>query len=227
MNICLMYKEKNSHSVLRDYFARSAKYHVEEISLHEGNTLESLKKDSIDIIIFDVISRSEYDIDSTHLEKIKEIASGVPILLATGSNETSKYREKMLDFGVDGCVQLPFLQEELFLRIEKLSQKKNTLLFSGTKIDNEYVEMDIRDHTVKAKGERINLTKTEYSILFHLFLHKDTVVSNRDLFSCLDIHTKSNSHALNIHIFNVRKKIKDMNFIRTVPNYGFTIHSAS
>lgn len=223
MNICLIHKEKSGPSTLCNFLQSAKKYSVVQFSLYELDALTYIEKNNVDVILLDVISMSDYETDSLFLENIIKGNWNIPVLLATQSNETSKYREKMLDKGVDSCIQLPFLREELFIRLDKLLQKKETLLFSGTKIDANHVEMDIREHTVKTEGEEISLTKTEYGILFHLFLHKNTIVSTKDLSLCLDNQNNIDSHALNIHIFNLRRKIKNMGIIRTVPLYGFMV----
>jgi DNA-binding response OmpR family regulator len=76
---------------------------------------------------------------------------------------------------------------------------------------------------VEVEGEKLLLTKTEYSILLHLFLHKNIIVSHKELLSCLDEETSKDTLAINIHIFNLRKKIKNVHLIKTVPLYGFII----
>ena len=133
MNVCLLHKGKRNTSGVK-IFLQYPQYNVEEISLEEVNT-ESLRRISSDVIIFDVVNSHGDCDDIILLQKIQEITKATPILLATRDNEEASYRENMLDAGVDGCVQLPFLPEELFLRLEKLIKKKNTLLFNGININ--------------------------------------------------------------------------------------------
>jgi DNA-binding response OmpR family regulator len=223
MKIYIIHKEKNSLSSLRANFDDSSHF-LEEVCLEEIG-LKGIEDMRSDIMIFDVTDSQGVHEDSHLIQKIRESAPTVPLLLATSASESSQYREMMLNAGVDGCIQIPFLSEELMLRIEKLVTKKDTLLFSGTKIEARSVEMDIRNHTVNTGEGRVPLTKTEYRILFHLFLHKNSIVSYRELLGCLDEKTKENPLVLNIHICKLRKKIKDAHIIRTIPMYGFTISS--
>lgn len=220
MNICLIHKGKNNTSGIEVYL-QDSKHVVQEVCLQDNLDLKNIRKP--DVVIFDIISTKGEDNDYLLLKKIQLITESTPVLLATNSNESSKYREFMLDAGVDGCIQTPFLQEELFLRLEKLMKKKNTRFFSGTKIEANNVEIDIKSHRVELEGEKVSLTKTEYSILLHLFLHKDILVTSKELSSCLVEETGQGSSAINIHIFNLRKKIKNIGFIRTVPSYGFMV----
>lgn len=221
MKICIIHKEKNNLSTLRSSFANSPHF-LHEVCLEEIG-LQGIRDIVSDVIIFDVTDSQGAYTDSHLAKKIRETTKTIPILLATNHGESSQYREMMLDAGVDGCIQLPFLNEELALRIEKLLMKKDTLLFSGTKIAARSVEMDIRNHTVHIKEGCVPLTKTEYGILLHLFLHKNSIVSHKELFGCLDENIKEGSTVLNIHICKLRRKIKDAHIIKTVPLYGFMV----
>lgn len=221
MNICIIHKGNTNTSAVRSYLQENNDCCVHEISLYEG-TLSALYSRPFDIIIFDCITwKGEYT-DLFLIKEIRKMVPVVPILLATSSAETASYRETMLDGGVDGCVQTPFLQEELFLRIKKLLSKKSDLLFTGTIVETDEIRMDIRNHIVEHDGEKIELTKTEYSILLHLFLHKNILVSTKELSLCLK-EAGENSLALGIHIFNLRKKINRPSLIKTIPLYGFTV----
>jgi DNA-binding response OmpR family regulator len=222
MHICLLRKEKKETSGIKKYL-EGVPYSIEEISCDEKDFFQSITKSDADIIIFDVGDSKGGETDT---EVLKQLHTTVPVLLVTNSNETSIYREKMLDAGVDSCIQSPFLQEELLLRLKKLAIKKDTLLFFGTRIVVDGITIDIRNHTVTEEGEQISLTKTEYRILLHLLLHKDTIVSTKELILCLDEDIKEDSLALTTHIFNLRKKIKDVHFIKTVPLYGFTVSNS-
>lgn len=226
MKVCCIYKEENSFLKSENFLNSSFAYEVIFINITD-TSLDTLIQCDYDVIVFDVaMSKGELS-DAQVVTKIQSYTKSTPILLVTNSNELSKYRECMLDNGVDGCVQVPFLQEELFLRLKKLAQKKGDRLFSGTHIDIAGTIMDIRNHTVVVKKEEIALTKTEYSILLHLFLHKNIIVSTTELASCFQNESKESSLALNVHIFNIRKKIKDTKLIRTIPLYGFIISDRS
>jgi two-component system KDP operon response regulator KdpE len=221
MNVIIIHKGSKNSSSVRNYLDRNDEYSFEEISLYDG-TLSGLKDIIPDIVIFDSIIWKGDLSDVGLIKEIRKILPRVPILLASSNSESSKYHEEMLNEGVDGCVQVPFLAEELHLRIMKLVSKKNTLLFNGTSIGTEDVTMDIRNHVVAQHGEKVSLTKTEYSILLHLFLHKNVLVSTKELSSCLK-EAGEDSLALGTHIFNLRKKINSPELITTVPLYGFTV----
>lgn len=221
MNICIISKGIKDTSVLRVHFEQMKECSFIEISLSSG-TLESIINHSIDVVIFDCVTWAGELTDVDYVKEVRRIIPSIPILLVTSKEEHASYRELMLDGGVDGCLQVPFLTEELRLRVLKLASKKNTLLFSGTRITSEKVTVDVRNHVVTQCGEQVHLTRTEYSILLHLFFHKNLLVETKELLLYLP-GTNEDSLALHIHMFNLRRKIKHPNLIKTIPMYGFTV----
>jgi DNA-binding response OmpR family regulator len=224
MNVSIVYKNTTRASRISDLLKD-----VDSISLSEyvfEDVTSSLDIVRTEVVIFDITtSIGEYG-DAHYIKALKTINPKLPILLATNSTETARYREMMLDAGVDGCIQLPFLTDELLLRLTKLIAKRDTLLFNGTTVSVHDVSVNLRDHHVTSNGVGIHLTKSEYSILFHLLLHKEYVVHSRDLMGCIEDKATSSTKSLtiNTHIFNLRKKIGVENFIKTVPSYGFMIN---
>lgn len=225
MNICLIHKEKNDSSDLVSYL-RSSHHVLREVFLQEEE-LETLARSMVDVIVLDVSSHKGESSDLLFLKKLQDITRTIPVLLVTHATESALYRESMLNAGVDGSIQFPFLKEELFLRLEKLVTKKDTLLFKGTTVITHDVSVNMFNHVVEKKGQELSLTKTEYRILLHLFLHKNALVTTTELSECLSLEPKEDSLSLSIHIYNLRKKIQDCSLIRTIPLYGFTVSDLS
>ncbi len=225
MKICILYKSSKDNLGIAKYLDRdTSTIHRLQIS---SDTIGMLDNLVTDIIVMDTLHHKGEDQDVSLIKEIREKIKITPILLATGHEESSKYREAMLNSGIDGCIQEPFSKEELRLRMDKLLQKKDVLLFSGTKVQVDDVSMNLQNHTVKKSDKEINLTKTEYSILFHLFLHKNALVKNDDLSIYLGQNTSLDSESIYTHVFNIRKKINNDRLIKTVPNYGFMLSERS
>ena len=121
MKVCCIYKGKANQSELGT-FLKAPLCEVKVIELID-ETLEVLVESSPDVIVFDVTTSRGEEADVALLSKIQSLTKTVPILLATNNSESSKYRELMLDGGVDGCIQMPFLPEELVLRLKKFVLK--------------------------------------------------------------------------------------------------------
>lgn len=220
MHLFIFAKEGQYASPLHEYLHTS--HHVcTEITF--SNHLPDLDMpQDVDVCVFDVSKSagSEHDVDL--IKDIRIRMPHVPIILVTKEGEQSRFRELMIDEGVDSCIQVPFTKEELFLRVDNLL-RRNKNLFGGTIIGARNIIMDIRNHKVTKKGKHIKLTPAEYCILFHLLIHKNTLVRAEDLLTCIKRKSKTNTQILNVHIFNLRKKLDDTDLIVTVPQYGFTI----
>jgi DNA-binding response OmpR family regulator len=216
MNVCIVYK--GDASFVWKYFAHADGVCAEMMSIDAYRVRVS--ETQFDIVIFDVVYAKGNECDVETIAEIRHVTS-VPIFLIVGNNEDASYREMMFNAGIDGCIQVPFLKDELFARLKILIKKEKKPLFTGTVVHTHGVCMDIRTHHVVLKGKKLNLTKIEYSILFHLFLHKQSVVSVDEL--SLYIHSEVGDYpsVLNVHILNLRRKVGKLKIIRTVSQYGF------
>lgn len=222
MKICIISINKEKSIVADQYLAT---FQPEKIDYYIPalTDISSIQKKIYDLIIFDGLSEVDDVRDTAFVRSLRHAKKMVPIFLVTGVNVAPSYREHMLDNGIDGCVQVPFSKEEFLLRVGKLLRKKDTLLFEGTCIDAEDISIDISKHVVKKNGEAIHVTKTEYSILFHLFLHKNIPIPNKVLSLCLGREIQDSSSAVNLHILNLRKKLGRGDIIKTIPHYGFSV----
>lgn len=221
MRVCVIHQ--TTENATFDEHIRDQSFDLLDHVVWSENGENMLQNNYYDLVIIDAVTYCSGDNDYALVRSVRGIKGVIPIFLITGDTVTAGYREHMLDCGVDGCVQIPFYQDELRLRLQKLCNKKDVLLFDGTTVEVEDIDVDIREHTVRKKGGGVNLTKTEYSILFHLMLHKNIPVSNDQLSLCLDQEVKEHSSAVNIHILNLRKKLGSDQVIRTIPHYGFLV----
>ncbi len=196
-------------------------FDVTVIELRE-DYLDRLVESDADVIMLDFLSDGMVREDDDILVKGIRSVSRTPLFLVLTEHAGASYREKMFDSGVDGCIQAPFMKEELFARLSILG-KKSSLLFTGTTIHARGVYMNLTSHNVSYEGKTLSLTKTEYGILFHLLLNKCSVVRTRELDLYIQNGKSSHSSAVNVHILNIRKKLGSGNVIRTVPHHGFLV----
>jgi two-component system, OmpR family, alkaline phosphatase synthesis response regulator PhoP len=216
MHIYIFHKGKNSFV---DHYLASEENAVLKTPYNE-RVVEKLATWSGDVIIIDGVGGCGNSADVQRVVQIRS-ATDIPIFLVLGSRDDSSYREQMFNAGVDGCIQVPFMKEELNARLKILVHKKREPLFTGTIISRGDVHMNIHTHEVHIDGERLDLTKIEYGILFHLFLHRHAVVKIEELHRYLHQEAKNTSSVLNVHILNIRKKLGRRKIIETIPQFGF------
>ena len=144
----------------------------------------------------------------------------VPVLMLT-ARDRSADRVRGLDTGADDYLTKPFDNAELFARLRAIirrsaQQPRSTL-------DIGEVRINTAARTVTRADEPVTLTAREYVVLEYLALHRGEVVTRTDLHEHLfDENDDTLSNILDVHIFNLRKKI-GQEFIVTRRGIGYCI----
>lgn len=143
-----------------------------------------------------------------------------PVLMLTARDQ-SRDRVRGLDTGADDYVVKPFDLPELFARLRALIRRSankttNVIEIGGVKIDTAA-------RSVSLKGEPVELTAREYSLVEFLALHRGEVVTRTQLYEHLfDENDDTFSNLLDVHVSNVRKKL-GAEFIVTRRGHGYCI----
>ncbi|MBT9494089.1 MAG: response regulator transcription factor [Paucibacter sp.] len=126
-----------------------------------------------------------------------------------------------LDSGADDYLVKPFAGPELLARLRAVARR------SGMTQECELQEWQVQDlklderRMLLTRGDAvINLSKTEFTILLTLLKLPDRVVTRRELEA--RALPNADSHALDVHMFNLRKKIGE-GYVRTVRGVGFLV----
>lgn len=94
------------------------------------------------------------------------------------------------------------------------------------------IELDDINHLVKVAGRELALTAKEYGILALLMRHPDKIYSKANLFrSIWNEEYMSEDNTLNVHISNIRNKLKvinpDQQYIETVWGIGYRLYKTT
>jgi len=165
----------------------------------------------------------------------EEIVEGVrrenvstPIIALTSRGETQN-KVDLLNKGVDDYVVKPFSFAELVARINSVMRRpaiaQSTTLRAGP------LEMDTSTRTVRKNGEEIQLTLKEFSILECFMREPDKVLSRENLIDHVwDFNSLSLSNVLDVHMKNIRKKLRDdemgRRLFQTVRGVGYRLSVA-
>ena len=159
------------------------------------------------------------------LREIRQAGLNVPVLMLTARSDVED-KVKGLDYGADDYLSKPFSMAELMARIRALLRrdgKRDPLLVAGP------LKLDTIGRSVTQDNIPLNLTAKEFSILEFLLHNKGSVVSRFNMAEHVwgnDFDPFSMSNFIDVHIKNLRKKIKaneDIEIIRTVRGIGFII----
>ena len=94
--------------------------------------------------------------------------------------------------------------------------------------------LDKMTHTLYIENKKINLTKTEYTILKQLLLNPKQIITKTKLIQILNENNKVSAetqlydeNSLKVHISNIRKKIRNVTtneYIESVWGIGFKLY---
>lgn len=153
-------------------------------------------------------------------------ASKVPIIFISSAADNMNIVMAM-NMGADDFIAKPFDQSVLMAKIQALLRRTYDFGMSSTLLEHRGAILNTGDSTLLYDGERIELSKNEYRILFTLMQNKGKVVSREKLMEALwktDIFVDENTLSVNVN--RLRKKLDGVGlngFIATKFGMGYII----
>jgi two-component system, OmpR family, response regulator QseB len=152
-----------------------------------------------------------------HLRRDKQT---LPVLVLTARDALDD-RLAGLDSGADDYLVKPFALAELVSRIRALARRSYG--FNGDQLAVRGLVVDPAAQRVSVNGQWVELSRSEFSLLNALLVRADRVLTRRMLEDqVLRSNLNNDSNVLDVHIYNLRKKIGD-GYIRTVRGVGYVI----
>ena len=129
-----------------------------------------------------------------------------------------------LETGANDYIRKPFSFEELLARIRVLMRKNET---HATVFSAGDIVLNIEKHTVTKKGNQIELTQKEFSLLEYFLRNKGKVCRRtRIIEKVWDIHFDYDNSVIDVYINSLRKKLDETgkpSLITTVRGVGYKI----
>ncbi len=187
--------------------------------LTDGRTaLSSIKTETFDVILLDLNLPGLPGLSV--LREMRAAGITMPVLILTARHAIED-RIKGLDSGADDYLTKPFDLDELSARIRALQRRFSSNRASPL-LTYRDIELDPSSFTVTLKGLAISLSRREFSLLQKLLENAGHVVSRDSLNQCLyGWGDEIDSNTLEVHVHNLRKKLVDTNFIRTIRGVGY------
>lgn len=202
------------------------KERYEILSAYSGTeALLLIEHNNIDLILLDLM------LPGLHGEEIIKKVKDIPIIVISAKVSTED-KVRVLSNGANDYITKPFDANELLarikvqLRINKKDENKS-LVYKD-------IFLDKLNYTLNIKAEKINLTKTEYTILKHLLLNPKQIITKSKLIQIINEDNKMNietqvcdENSLKVHISNIRKKIRKVTtneYIESVWGIGFKLY---
>ena len=185
-----------------------------------------IKEKKPDVVLLDIIMPDQDGFSI--LKVIRSSQNYTPVILLSGRGEDSA-QVKGLELGADDYITKPFEIQEVLARIQvqlrhmQQEPEHKSVSYKNLELDRERFEVRIAGVLLP------KITKQEFAILELLLEHPKQVFSKEEIFEyAWDEHYMGETKTLDVHISNIRKKIKAVTqeeYIDTVWGIGYRLHS--
>ncbi len=177
-----------------------------------------------DLIILDLMLPDADGIEICKNLKKNDKYSSIPIIMLTAKGEET---DKILglEFGADDYVTKPFSPRELVARVKAVLRRREKIDEYGKLDIGGILIIDTEKHEVTVKGQKIDLTSTEFRILKLFVSNKSKVFSRYDILDYLWGDEKIVlDRTIDVHIKNLREKLhKAGSFIKNIRGIGYKL----
>lgn len=179
----------------------------------------SLGRNEYDLVILDLSLPKKSGAEVC--EEMREKGIKIPILVLTAHSDVAS-KVMVLNVGADDYLTKPFFTDELLARVRALLRRPQEIL--STKLEVDGISLDSTNRTVTSNGKPVNLTVKEFSLLEHLMRHKNQIVTRDQVLDHLwGFDFNSFSNVVDVHIKNIRRKLKAKNIPETIRGIGYRL----
>lgn len=216
-NILIVEDEQN----LARFIELELKHEDYNVDIEYGGRtgLDKALNKSYDLIILDLMLPN-----INGLEICRQIRQeqSTPIIIITAKGETYD-KVAGLDYGADDYIVKPFDIEELLARIRAILRRqpqKNVIDINGIIIDKDAFKVTV-------DGTQLELTKTEYDLLYVLAENRNHVMQREQILDHVwGFNSEVETNVVDVYIRYLRNKLKPFNkekSIETVRGVGYVI----
>jgi two-component system KDP operon response regulator KdpE len=153
---------------------------VDVLGAGDGDqALDAVERESPDIVLLDIglPGRDGFDV----LRELREF-SDVPVVMLTARDD-SMDKVKALELGADDYVTKPFNHLELMARVRAVLRRHDmpAPASRAPSFRSGDLEVDFARQEARLRGERLDLTPTEYKLLYHLVRNAGHVLQHGTL----------------------------------------------
>lgn len=193
--------------------------------------LNTARDKQIHLIIMDVMMPKMDGMQATM--KIRE-EKNIPIIMLSAKSEDYD-KITGLNVGADDYITKPFNPLEVVARVKTQLRRYMRYNNLSQKQEEEACEFEIRGLYINKDnrkcvlfGKELQLTPTEFSVLWYLCAHQGKVVMSEELFEAVwGEKYLNNNNTVMAHIGRLREKMREParnpKFIKTVWGVGYTI----
>jgi two-component system phosphate regulon response regulator PhoB len=179
-----------------------------------------------DIILLDWMLPGMSGIDYARRLRSDPATQNIPVIMLTAKGEeTDKIRA--LDTGADDYITKPFSTKELLARIRAVLRRYVSDADKGEQgnIDVDGLKLDTESYRVTARGEPIEISPTEFKLLYFFCTHPERVYTRTQLLDHVwgqNVYVEERT--VDVHIRRLRMTLEPFGFdtfIQTVRSVGY------
>jgi DNA-binding response OmpR family regulator len=203
--------------LVRDYLEHAG-FEAEVVG--DGETaLASARRSRPDLVVLDLGLPGQ---DGLDVARVLRRTSSVPIVMLTARGDEID-RVVGLELGADDYVVKPFSPKELVARVRAVLRRTQAARAGGPEVLRVAdVEVDVPRMRVAVAGRPVELTPTEFQLLWALMRQPGRVFTRGQLLDAVHgVAFESYERAVDAHVKNLRKKIEPT---PGRPRYLLTVH---
>lgn len=213
MKILVVDDEVLIRNVIKEYAAIEG-YKVDEAQNGE-EAIEMVYDNDYDLIIMDIMMPILDGVKAS--KEIKKIKNIPIIMLSARSSEEDKLLG--FDIGIDDYITKPFSPKELMARIKAVTKRNNKE--DIIKVDN--IIMNNKTREVIINNQNIELTHTQYELLYLFLTNLNIVLSREDIINKIfGYEYQASDRTIDAHIKLLRSKLGNYkDNIKTIRKVGY------
>ena len=193
-------------------------------AINGESALDSIEANRPDIVLLDI---GLPDIDEFEVLRQIRAFSDVPVVMLT-AHDDSMDKVKGLELGADDYVTKPFNHLELMARVKAVLRRLDmpAPVSRAPSFRSGDLEVDFARQEARLKGERIELTPTEYKLLYHLIRNAGHILQHGTLLAKVwGREYVDEVDYIRVYIRRLREKLGDNpenpQYIRTERGLGY------
>jgi len=153
--------------------------------------------------------------------RLRAAQDWTPVLFCTARDDEVD-RVLGLELGADDYITKPFSPREVVARVKAVVRRARGPQAQSQAVHLAAVEMDPMTRRCLVDGRAVELTATEFDLLFYLMTHPGQIFSRDQLLSEVwGYAAMVNTRTVDVHVAQLRGKLGDHNVIRTVRGVGY------
>ena len=193
-----------------------------------GNGLEGLetaRRELPDLVLLDLMLPGMMGTEVCSSLRHSEKTRAIPVLMLTARGDEID-RVVGFEMGADDYIVKPFSMRELMLRIRAIIRRSSQdSAGNDRQITAGPVVIDCSSHRVTVGGSEIELTSTEFKLLFYLAEHSGRVMKRELLLQDVwGYNFVGDTRTVDTHVTRLRNKLGEAgDMIKTVRGFGYKL----